>query len=103
MKNEKIDEVTIDIASINEIGGEYFSRLDVEMIKVPTKFKVESATAKVTTWGNRIDFVISDGAFKYTLSSWNFVSKNKFKPLELINKDIFLKPYNKKKLMLEIA
>ena len=103
---KEITETKIDINSINDttsLGGA--ASLDVKVFKergMAQEFTVIGVDAVQTNWGVRIDYVIVDIAgFEHRLSSWNFQSKKKFKPLELLNKTILLEPgKHEKKLLL---
>ena len=95
-----IQEEIIDLNMAEEVGGEYYPKLELANIKEPTKFHVVDAIAKKTKWGVRVDYVIEDKEYRHTLSSWNFMSKKKFKAADLVGLDIILTPLNDKKVML---
>lgn len=93
------EEQTISIEEMDMCGGEAY--LEVASIITPTSYKVISVEAKKTEWGNRADFIVeSKQGYRYVLSSWNFIGK-KFKPMDIIGKDILLSPYTAKKLRLD--
>lgn len=103
MANNKeiIPEETISLDDVKEVGG--LAHLRVEDIDEPFLAKVVSATARKTQWGNRVDYEIEgEDGFGHIMSSWIFMSRVKINPKEILGKNIRLKPYNEKKLLLEV-
>lgn len=99
---QEIKEEVIDISEVTDVGG--VASLQVENVTEPFKAKVITATAKKTAWGNRVDFYIEgEDGYGHNISSWNFCSRKKYTPNDLIGKNILLKPYNEKKLYLEVV
>ena len=100
-----MEETTIkpeDLENI-EVGGE--SYVNVELHTEKKVYEVTDVNGYKTKFGNKIVFRILDmNGFAYLLSNWNFISKDKFKPLDLLGLKIRLSPIksNTKKLLLEI-
>ena len=99
MKQESITEQTIDINDI-EVGGNAITYIDTRNLEKPLKYMVKNAEMENTEWGARIKYIVVDDYGEYYLSSWNFVSKQKFKATELIGKTITLTPQKDKKPLL---
>lgn len=97
----KIEETELSLEQMDMIGGEVYPILEVEMVLQPTRYKVVEATGKATQWGQRVDYVLeSEQGYRYKISSWNFTSKEKFKPTELIGKYVTLAKWTEKKFKL---
>lgn len=102
MKQESITEQTIDINDV-EVGGNAITYIDTRNLEKPLKYMVKNAEMENTEWGARIKYIVVDDYGEYYLSSWNFVSKQKFKATELIGKTIILTPQKDKKPLLTFS
>ena len=102
MKQESITEQTIDINDV-EVGGNAITYIDTRNLEKPLKYMVKNAEMENTEWGVRIKYIVVDDYGEYYLSSWNFVSKQKFKATELIGKTIILTPQKDKKPLLTFS
>lgn len=77
--------------------------LMVEDIKEPYDAEVLEVHPVPTEWGTRIEYIILGlDNYEHKISSWNFITKKRIKPLELVGKKIVLRPYSDKKLLLEV-
>lgn len=84
-----------------EIGGDAYKNIFVEDVTQPLTYSVKSFEVIKTQWGDRIDFILVGSHDEWKISSWAFVCKRKFKPVDLIGKQIRLSPHSEKKLLLE--
>jgi len=100
----RIEEQTISLEDMEMIGGENYPILEMDMILSKTQYKVIDVTAKATQWGNRVDYIIESlQGYRYKLSSWNFVTKDKFKAGDILSKNIFLDKFSEKKFRLTLS
>ena len=108
MELEDIQEIKQEEISLDKMemeGGDFIPNIEPEFIVNPTRYKVISGKGMKTQWGTRVDYIIESISLEsqqYKLSSWNFVTKDKFKPIDLIGKNIELTKYVKKKCILKV-
>lgn len=97
----EITQTEMEILEGMELSG--VPSLMVEDIKAEWKAKVLEVHPVATEWGTRIEYIVQgQDNYEHKISSWNFITKKRIKPLELVGKNIVLKPYNEKKLLLEL-
>jgi len=91
MKQETISEQNIRPEDM-ELGGNAAPFVDVRDMKEGQTFKyvVKDYRIVPTDWGDRVEYLVLDDYEEKWLSSWNFVTKQKFKVPDLIAKTVFL-------------
>lgn len=104
--SEQIPEQRISLEELQaaDIGGNAIQTLYAETLINPCKYVVKDAYGVTTQWGIRIEYIIEDSVGQFRVSSWNIVSKGKFKALDLIGKEIKLSQWanNPKKILMEV-
>lgn len=98
------ETISLDDLENLDVGGE--SSFVVEALKEPAFYTVKDVSAVQTEWGAKVLFRIEDkNGYGCILSNWNFISRERFKALDLKGKRIKLSPIegNKKKVKLEVA
>jgi hypothetical protein len=97
----EITQTEIEMLKGMELSG--VPSLMVDDIKAEWKAKVLEVHPVETEWGKRIEYIIQgQDDYEHKITSWNFITKKRIKPIELVGKNIILKPYSEKKLLLEV-
>jgi hypothetical protein len=111
MQNKEIPMQTISLEELQameiEIGGNSVNNIFPKDFPIGEEkvFLVSTYEGTSTQWGLRIDFILIDEYnAEHKISSWNFVTQQKFKPQSIIGKKICLLKINKadKKLVLRV-
>lgn len=97
----ELTEEQMQLLNDTSIAG--IPSLLVENVETEIQAKILEVEPVPTKWGTRIEYTIMtlDG-YEHKISSWNFIMKKRIKPIDLVGKDILLKPYSEKKLLLEV-
>lgn len=91
-ETHKIPETQISLEELQDadIGGNLIQTLYADTLTQPKKYMVKNAIGINTEWGVRIDYIVEDEYSEYKVSSWNIITKEKIKALDLIGKNIEL-------------
>lgn len=106
-KNEKLDETLESLPEELYIGGNAFMRIfpDEFAEKEQRNYKITGIKNIVNTadYGVRFDYVITNGFEEFVISSWAIMCKEKYKPQDLVGKQVELTLLKKdsKKLLME--
>lgn len=84
------------------IGGGQQLRPDSYKKGTIMQFHVKEYTEQKTEYGTRYDFTVIDDTDEYVLSSWAILSKKKFKPSDIVGKNIQITAKDEKKFILEV-